>query len=361
MPTTAQNDTKRNHSLDFLKVIATTIILFHHYQQDGQVQFVNHPNFFFNPHFDWGLMVELFFILSGFVMYHYCDGRLSKTPFTSFMGRRCLRLLPPMAAAAAVYFVLGCVYQKIYQKPFFFSVGVNLWGMVVSALGLQNGWGLFGWNINNPTWYVSVLLLCYCWFYVITRVSQKYRFPLAYAYLMMLILAFSGLKLPLFADQAVRGYQCFFFGLLLAIFYDHFTLNRWLISLCVGIMGLVVAFIVFAHGYTDYRMTFTYLFCPALILVMHTKPVQRLFRHSLWGRLSAVSYHVYIWHNVLQLLLYTINTPFWSTDKPVYMYLFALMTWGIGTLSWWLFEGPVGKLLPKALNTIFQKRPEVQH
>jgi len=350
-----QNST-RNFSLDFLKVIATTIILFHHYQQDGQVRFVNHPNFFFNPHFDWGLMVELFFILSGFVMYHYCDGRLKEISFSSFMGRRCMRLLPPMAVAALAYFALGYVYQQIYQKPFFFSESVNLWGTVVSALGLQNGWGLNGWNINNPTWYVSVLLLCYLWMYVMVRLCEKHQFPFVYACLIMLLIAFSGVKWPLFGDQAARGYQSFFFGLLLAMFYRHFALNRWLITLCLAVMGIVLVFIVFAPGYTDYRMTFTYLFCPALILIMHTSPLQKLFRHSFWGRLSAISYHVYIWHNVLQLLLYTINTPVWTTANPGMMYLFAIMAWGVGMLSWWLFEGPVGKRIPKVLCSIFEKR-----
>ncbi|MBR2925276.1 MAG: acyltransferase [Clostridia bacterium] len=365
---TAQSNlsTKRTYSLDFLKVLATTFILFHHYQQDGKIRFLNHPNFYFNEKFEWGLMVELFFILSGFVMYHYCDGRLSKTSFSSFMGRRLMRLLPPMAASAVVYFVLGYVYQQIYLKPFYFQESVNLWGTVVSALGLQSGWGLNGWHINNPTWYVSVLLLCYCWFFVITKLSQKHRFPLAYAYLLMLLVSFAGLRLPvmeglefpLFGMDAVRGYKAFFFGLLLAMFYHHFTLNRWLVSLCLAVMGIVVVFMVFAHGYTDYRMTFTYLFCPALILVMHTKPAQKLFGHSCWNHLSAISYHVYIWHNVLQLLLYTINTPLWTSDNPVYMYLFALIAWVVGLLSWLLFDGPVQRILPNILHTVFEKRTD---
>ena len=93
---------------------------------------------------------------------------------------------------------------------------------------------------------------------------------------------------------------------------------------------------------------------------MHTGPMQKLFRHAFWGRLSAVSYYVYIWHNVLQLLLYTINTPVWTTANPSMMYLFAILAWGIGALSWWVFEGPLGKMLPKVLNAIFQKRAEEQ-
>jgi len=360
MTMSVASDTKRSNALDFVKIVATTIILFHHYQQDGQVRFSNHLNFFYNSRFDWGFIVELFFMISGFVMYHYCDGRLSKTSFASFIGKRCQRLLPPMTIAAVAYFVLGYVYQQVFGKPFYFSNSVNIWGTIISALGLQEGWGLYGWNINNPTWYVSVLLLCYCWFYVITRIAQKYRFPLVYAYLIMLIISFSGIQLPLFIDNAPRGYKCFFFGLLLAIFYHHFELNQLLSWLCFILMCIVVLFIVRGEMYTDVRMSYTYLFCPSLILLSQTSFAKKVFSSKIWPRLSAISYHVYVWHNVLQLLLYIIDTPFWTTTRPVFMYLFALLAWLLGAVSWWLFEGPVGNMFIRILNRIFVKR-DVEH
>ena len=54
---------KRDYSLDLLRIFATTIIIFHHYQQgSGAVyKYIN----FWGGGFYFGYLVELFFILSG--------------------------------------------------------------------------------------------------------------------------------------------------------------------------------------------------------------------------------------------------------------------------------------------------------
>lgn len=36
---------ERNYALDFLKICATIIIVFHHYQQVTEVVYINHINF----------------------------------------------------------------------------------------------------------------------------------------------------------------------------------------------------------------------------------------------------------------------------------------------------------------------------
>ncbi len=60
---------KRVYSLDALKIIAATLIVFHHYQQFTETEF-KYINFY-SGSFYFGRLVELFFLLSGFFTYQY--------------------------------------------------------------------------------------------------------------------------------------------------------------------------------------------------------------------------------------------------------------------------------------------------
>ena len=62
---------KRIFILDILKIVATILIVFHHYQQILNVEF-NKINFF-GGKFYFGHLVELFFLISGFLMFNYIE------------------------------------------------------------------------------------------------------------------------------------------------------------------------------------------------------------------------------------------------------------------------------------------------
>ena len=89
---------QRDGALDFLKIVATAIIIMHHYTQVmhhyTQDVYVSGKGFFFHGTFYWGRMVELFFIISGYLMYQYEEKIRSGETFLSFYAKRALRLLP---------------------------------------------------------------------------------------------------------------------------------------------------------------------------------------------------------------------------------------------------------------------------
>lgn len=49
----------------------------------------------------------------------------------------------------------------------------SLWTILLSALGVQDGWFAIKAGINNPTWYISVLLLCYIVLYLLVTISER--------------------------------------------------------------------------------------------------------------------------------------------------------------------------------------------
>ena len=153
---------KRIYALDLLKFVAAIIIIFYHYQGQHSITF---PSFnFYGGAFSFGNLVELFFVISGYFMYSSAAKIPEREHFSSFMKKRCIRLLPVNALAAAAH----CVYMLLQYG------GCSVWGWMITSLGLFALGGEFSkYNINAPAWYISVLLICYVWFYVLTYCGKK--------------------------------------------------------------------------------------------------------------------------------------------------------------------------------------------
>lgn len=131
------NIRERDYSFDFLKIIATILIIFHHYQQVLGIYFENGINFF-NGKFYFGYVVELFFVLSGFFMYSYIDKIQKGVTFPKFYLKRLGRLFPLLTVGAISYEILQVIYQHVYQSSWF-GTTTTFWGTIISAFGIQGG------------------------------------------------------------------------------------------------------------------------------------------------------------------------------------------------------------------------------
>lgn len=84
---------ERRYSLDVLRIIATILIIFHHYGQVTGLYLEGHINYC-NGRFYFGYVVEFFFLLSGYFMYRYIGKITNGLTFKKFFLPRALRLLP---------------------------------------------------------------------------------------------------------------------------------------------------------------------------------------------------------------------------------------------------------------------------
>ena len=169
----------RQYSLDFIKILATIFILFHHYQQYISGVFSNGINYYGGT-YNFGYMVELFFILSGFFMYPYIKKIKNGLSLKDFFAIRYLRLIPLVAILAFIYQFFTLVHIKLVGTAWFMQYP-NLWSTLVASLGFQEGW-VFTENIyvNYPVWYVSVVLVCYIVFYLATNLSMRLNISARY-------------------------------------------------------------------------------------------------------------------------------------------------------------------------------------
>ena len=153
---------KRLCGLDFLKIAATILIVFHHYQQ---IVGTAYGADVFSVNFDLSLMVELFFIISGYLMYRYIGLIESGLSFPQFYIKRFLRFFPILTICAITMTVFAYLYKSLYGEFYFGVDTYSLWTILITSLGIQEGWGITNPGINNPTWYISYLMLCYIFFY----------------------------------------------------------------------------------------------------------------------------------------------------------------------------------------------------
>lgn len=351
---------KRSYALDAVKVLATTCVLFHHFQQVSGARFEHHINFWGDLTFNWWMMVEVFFMLSGFFAWKHTQKM--DTPFGAYIGRKLGRLLPVMAVSTTVYCGLYFLYFRMTGATWVFKTLPNFWGLIVSCLGLQEGFGFFGYSLNNPTWFVSVLILCYVYHFLLVKLVEKCRWRMEWVLVFMVFfcqgLKSAGVNLPFVQAQTVRGYQAFSMGLLLGFFLENYKLNKPVVALSIGSIALFLGFVLFAPAYTEPDNTFVFLCIPSLILLSQTEAAKKLFRHRFWSVLSEISYNTYVWHLTVQIFLCLFVPSIGMGQSLGAMYLFALLAWLVGTASHFLLEKPLRTLLPKWWGMVFVREEQ---
>ncbi len=304
---------KRQYSLDFIKIIATIFILFHHYQQFISGSFEKGINFY-GGIYNFGYMVELFFILSGYFMYPHIEKIRQGISFKDFFITRYIRLIPLVAIAAFAYQFLVLIHIKTVGTAWFMRP-ISIWETIVSALGFQEGW-VFRNNIyvNYPVWYVSVLLLCYLIFFCTTFLSHKFHISGRYFYLIFIFVGIAinsySWQFPFLNEYTARGYCAFFTGILLATYcFERNTTKRETI-VSLGIVILIMDLIIFHNGFVADGIHYisTFILFPAFIIVFKNPIISKLFSNKIYQTAAQIAFNSFVWQMpLLVALLILIN------------------------------------------------------
>lgn len=354
---------ERKYSLDVLRILATVLIVFHHYGQVTGLYLEGHVNYW-NGRFYFGYMVEFFFLLSGYFMYRYVEKIHKGLTFKKFFLPRALRLLPLVLISGVVYEVLLGIYQKVCGGDWF-GISITVWGVIINALGVQDGWVFANPMVNNPTWYISVLLLCYIVFYLLTYLSKRWQVPHTYLFIFMVLLGCGartfGLDLPFLNGSSCRGYYAFFFGVLLAEWLERLSAakrsqNIYIFWGSVAAVALLLCLMVYKWAWVASGINFLMTFCfyPALIIIFSSKPLVRLFDHKFIGILGKITYDTYIWHCPNFLLLYiipAITGRNWDLLTAKAMLVFTMVSFAVGAVSYYALERPISGKLRKLTGT----------
>ena len=304
--------------------------------------------------FEWhSLAVDLFFMLSGFVLVHvyaakFASGRTGL--WKPYFAARFARIVPLYLAT-----LLGCL--GIYAAG---SVVLGkwpthvTWDIVVSNLLLLQGWpGIFRMSLNIPSWSLSVEVFCYILampiaLFLEKRLSRNWSIPI-----IILLLASWRMDLPSVDSGWIgllRGVTGFLSGALLHKFHrlasDRATIA---IPLIAAASFLILQALVAWAGIASFLPVFTF---PFLIvgLASSVRSVAHDFFQSpfmLW--LGDLSYSVYLWQGPVFLATHTVIRPH-LVSMPAYVraawivFEFAFIL-GLSNLSYHRLELPMRRWL----------------
>ena len=264
--------------------------------------------------FEWhSLAVDLFFMLSGFVLLHvyaakFASGR--RGLWKPYYAARFARIVPLYLAtllASLGIFIAGSIVVGRWPA--------NLtWPVVMTNLLLLQGWpGLFQMSINIPSWSLSVEVFCYIAvmplaLFLHRRMSRGWSIPL-----IILLLVSWRIHLPI-ADSGwiglLRGVTGFLIGALLHQFH-LFTSNKTVIATttAAAVLFLVLQSLVAWGGLTAFLPVFTFPFLIQGLASPVRSVVHDFFRSPFMLWLGDLSYSIYLWQGPVYLATHTVIRP----------------------------------------------------
>lgn len=310
---------ERFHSLDGLRGIACCVIAFFwHYLNAAASHDADGLPFYnlFFLFYKYGqYFVELFFMISGFVMMQAYGKKIQDgMDFSQYMLRRYRHIWPIAVVTLIVTAVLQFVYFSLYDS--FYVYNCDLFHFILNLGLVQCGWFDTVQSFNGPSWCISVEIACYILLYFVVKAAKKNRKKLAgisFAVLLFVIYALSlNTGYPMINSFMSRGIGSFMIGVLMFCGYEYFS-DR-IKSRCVTLYGLVVVWFIaeclfydvgfstFAGG-ISVQTFFMVIICPFLIAAaLQIDSIRILFSAKPFVKLGDLSLDVYLWHIPVQLL-----------------------------------------------------------
>lgn len=332
------NNKSRYFLLDIFKIFSAILIVFHHFQQATELRF-NYLNFY-NGAFNFGYLVELFFIISGFLLLNSINNRFDSKSFL----KKLLRLFPMAIIACGFDLIVGIIqYNNLnfYPSEAFEQPLIIISSFLLLFRGIPF---LSTIGINNPAWYLCVLIQCYFMFYLISFLPKKIKRFIPF---IIIIIMFSFLKvfnfLPDFMQDSSRGYIAFFIGCLLFEIKDYMSFK----------LKFIISFLAILIGFVMLVLIRNYYYWPLLLLIY---PGMILFascfdktNNKIVSFACGVSFDVYLFHGpIINLFILLKKMNILNYDYSFFsMIILTILIIVFSVLMYILCEKNINKLINK--------------
>lgn len=327
---------KRDHGYDFIRFIATLMILFWHFYTTCSELHVHFPKLLSKllcyGAMDFGRIgVALFFCLSGSLLIRNYGN--NDFQVNSYFTKRFSRIMIPHCIGFITAFLVTYIYEPSV-------LGYDIKGILVSLLGLNYGefWIQFG--INAPwligEWFTAVIIILYVLFPLLRFLFLKFR---KITTIIIIIIFAVNLKIR-FLSYSVDGVFSISNGLMyfwIGMLFEKYKkiISRKIIvlfSLLIIILVIINPIQIFHIGYL-----------PAFFLSILLFPVmyQFQFSNSFVKYICKYNYEIYLIHHRIFLILMTFML---NTNSNLYQVFLAFV----------LFTGLIF-LLSESLSKITEK------
>ena len=304
--------------------------------------------------FEWhSLAVDLFFMLSGFVLVHvyaakFASGRTGL--WKPYFAARFARIVPLYLAtllACLGIFAAGSVVLGKWPAHI-------TWDIVISNLLLVQSWpGIFRMSLNTPSWSLSVEVFCYIVAMPLALILDR-RLGRNWSIPIIIILLVSWRMNLSSVDSGwiglVRGVTGFLLGALLHKFHQ-LTSNRATIAITslATASFMILQSLVAWGGLTSFLPVFTFPFLIVGLASSVRSIVHGCFQSPLMLWLGDLSYSVYLWQGPVFLATHHVIRPH-LVSMPVsvraaWIVFEIAFTLGLSHLSYHRLELPMRRWL----------------
>ncbi len=343
-----------------LRGIAALLVVFYHLQfTQPHLPFEDATSFFRRGY----LMVDLFFILSGFIIsYVYTPALGHKLALRPFFLKRVIRLFPLhlfclltlLIGSTSQYLLLNMLGKQ--TEPLFTNESITA---LVSQIFLLNAWFPKEPMWNIPSWSISAELFAYALFPVLAVVLHRGRMAGSVCLIACSLLLYGIIVYDKGSLDVVSGWAPFRCGagfMLGMVIHKHRRKFSGLPDGLVGIVqftGLIGAIVVMAFPMNDG------LAIPFFVIFVAVTWSDKGWLATLLGRsicqyLGRISYSVYLTHVVILGLLY----PSWTavvsrspldalTMRAIWILLAIFVVILISHFTYHGVEGPSRRWLTK--------------
>ena len=380
--------------LDGIRAIAVVMVVwFHFWQQTWLTPYIRFDNSFFHylgiteiPIHTYvrygGIFVDVLILISAICnLYPYARAIVLKEACPStkqFYLKRAIRILPSYYLCIAIMIPFAFLEQKYTDTTFMWKdilMHLSFTAVLDKNVYLRTA-------LNGVLWTVQVEVLYYI---LIPWIAKAFRkFPLLTCIFLWGTGILTSNYILIQKADSVSSYLNYYLtfagfyanGMLLCMCYltlkSRMVENKYIHMLtAILALGCIIGFTQIVSGYYDHdtstiqlntRFELMLIYSLFILCIMFSgKVIQFLFSNKLLKFIAAISYNLYIWHQMVAIKCKSYRIPYWEGDTPPnitgdsvwqwkYQILIVVLSLIIAVVLTYGFEIPVAKFLRRKLH-----------
>ncbi len=252
-------------------------------------------------------LVELFFIISGFLFVHAYEDKIAKKSlkFEQFMLGRIIRIYPSMILSTSFLFLLESIWYK--QNGYNLITQSTVWSYILNITGFQC-WISNILVLNGPVWYISVLMFCYIVAFIIAKTCRSFIYLIPV--IMSFGISYAGVNTFIFNEYIARGMRAFFIGCILYKCKDKIGEKMLTIFEVLLVMYICLHWVMDDYFFDAELYILTVFVYPIVILSCIRRKIFSILRLKFFQFIGNISFSVYLYNLGLLWCLRAINERF---------------------------------------------------
>lgn len=207
---------------------------------------------------------QVFFVLSGYLIAqsYELQGEARKT-FVDFFKKKIIKIYPMMITSVLYIYAIQKISKRNFGEYVLYGGDekYNIRSLILNCLGFQSGWigAKDAVAVNGPTWFISVLFVCYFLHFFLGKLKNKKIKLIIYMllYFFGMIAVDKNIIFPLLYGDNCGGYSGYFLGVLMAhILGPKGNPRKMRYRVCFVIYSIVLfAYIWIVRGNIVYAMS----------------------------------------------------------------------------------------------------------